>query len=110
LHPQLPWDRARAIVRKGTDPAVDSYSAFRNNHDANGERPATGLAGYLRELGVTSVYVCGLARDYCVRATAEDASELGFTATVLWELTQPVAAAADAATRAALERAGVQIA
>ncbi|HEY9182851.1 MAG TPA: nicotinamidase [Gammaproteobacteria bacterium] len=110
LHPELPWDRARAIVRKGMDRAVDSYSAFRNNYDAQGVRPATGLAGYLRELGVTDVHVCGLARDYCVRATAEDAAELGFATTVLWDLTQPVAPARDAATRAALERAGIAIA
>ena len=41
-----------------------------------GERPATGLAGYLRELGVRRVHVCGLARDYCVRWTAEDAADL----------------------------------
>jgi nicotinamidase/pyrazinamidase len=110
LHPALPWDRARAILRKGLDPAVDSYSAFRNNYDTDGKRPPTGLAGYLRELDVTSVHVCGLARDYCVRATAEDAAELGFTTTVLWDLTQPVAATSDALTRAALERAGVIVA
>jgi nicotinamidase/pyrazinamidase len=110
LHPALPWDRVRAIVRKGMERTVDSYSGFRNNYDANGERPSTGLAGYLRELGVTGVYVCGLARDYCVRATAEDAAQLGFATTVLWDSTQPVAAASDAVTRAALERAGVVIA
>ena len=110
LHPALPWDRARAIVRKGMDRTVDSYSGFRNNYDANGERPSTGLAGYLRELGVTGIYVCGLARDYCVRATAEDAAELGFATTVLWDSTQPVAATSDAVTRAALERSGVTIA
>jgi nicotinamidase/pyrazinamidase len=110
LHPALPWDRVRAIVRKGMERTVDSYSGFRNNYDANGERPSTGLAGYLRELGVTGVYVCGLARDYCVRATAEDAAELGFATTVLWDATQPVAATNDAVTRAALERAGVTIA
>ena len=110
LHPSLPWDRARAIVRKGMERAVDSYSAFRNNDNASGERPSTGLAGYLRELGVTSVYVCGLARDYCVRATAEDAAEFGFATTVLWDSTQPVAAASDAVTRATLEHAGVLIA
>ena len=110
LHPALPWDRARAIVRKGMDRTVDSYSGFRNNYDANGERPSTGLAGYLRELGITRVYVCGLARDYCVRATAEDAAELGFATTVLWDSTQPVAVTSDAVTRTALERAGVMIA
>jgi nicotinamidase/pyrazinamidase len=110
LHPGLPWDSARAIVRKGMDRAVDSYSGFRNNFDANGERVSTGLAGYLRELGVAAVHVCGLARDYCVRATAEDAAGLGFATTVLWDLTQPVAAAGDAVARAAFERAGVVIA
>lgn len=110
LHPAPPWDRVRAIVRKGMDRTVDAYSAFRNNYDANGERLLTGLAGYLRELGVTGVYVCGLARDYCVRATAEDAAELGFATTVLWDSTQPVAATSDAITRVALERAGVTIA
>jgi nicotinamidase/pyrazinamidase len=110
LHPALPWDRARAIIRKGMDPAVDSYSAFRNNYDARGQRPATGLGGYLRELGVTGVYVCGLARDYCVRATAEDAAALGFATTVLWDLAEPVAAVSDAVARTALERAGIVIA
>lgn len=110
LHPALPWDKARAIVRKGMDRAVDSYSGFRNNYDARGERPSTGLAGYLRELGVTGICVCGLARDYCARATAEDAAALGFATTVLWDLTQPVATTSDAATRAALERAGVMVA
>jgi nicotinamidase/pyrazinamidase len=110
LHEALPWDKARAIVRKGMDTDVDSYSAFRNNYDARGARPSTGLAGYLRELGISGVYVCGLARDFCVRATAEDAAELGFATTVLWDLTEPVAAARDAVTRAALERAGVAIA
>lgn len=110
LHPALPWDRARAIVRKGMDRAVDSYSGFRNNYDADGERRPTGLAGYLRELGIARICVCGLARDYCVRATAEDAAELGFATTVLWDSTQPVAATSDDATRTALQRAGVMIA
>lgn len=107
LHPGLPWERACAIVRKGMDRAVDSYSGFRNNFDARGARPPTGLAGYLREAGVHTVHVCGLARDVCVLATAEDARELGFETAVLWDLTQPVVPASDKATRAALARAGV---
>jgi nicotinamidase/pyrazinamidase len=105
----LPWEQACAIVRKGMDRAVDSYSGFRNNHDAQGIRPPTGLGGYLREAGVRSVYVCGLARDVCVLATAEDASALGFETTVLWDLTQPVVPESDTATRQALGRAGVSI-
>lgn len=109
LHPALPWHRVRAIVRKGMDAAVDSYSAFRNNYDAHGERPSTGLGGYLRDCGITDVYVCGLARDYCVRATAEDAAALGFATTVLWNLTRPVTSESDEGVRGALERAGVAI-
>ena len=66
------------IIRKGTDPRVDSYSAFRDNRKDR----VTGLAGFLRELGVTAATVVGLATDYCVAATALDAVELGFGARV----------------------------
>jgi nicotinamidase/pyrazinamidase len=109
LQADLPWERVRAIVRKGTDPNVDSYSAFRNNYDASGMRPHTGLAGYLRDCGIDTVYVCGLARDFCVRWTAEDAAALDFRTTVIWDLTRPVDPGSDAATRAVLERCGVRI-
>jgi nicotinamidase/pyrazinamidase len=95
LHPAVPWQLARAIVRKGTDAAVDSYSAFRNNCDAHGARPPTGLAGYLRDCGIEDVYVCGLARDYCVRASAIDAAELGFRTSVILDRFEPVSAAND---------------
>jgi len=104
-----PWELARAIVRKGTDPAVDSYSAFRNNFDARGERPPTGLAGYLRDCGIATVTLCGLARDYCVRWSAEDAAALGFSTTLLWDLTRPVDPASDVAVRRALEGSGVRV-
>lgn len=109
LHPALPWDRVAAIIRKGTDGETDSYSGFRNNWDAAGERPATGLAGYLREREVRSVVLCGLARDFCVKWSAEDAVEAGFRAVVLWDLTRPVVTASDHAVRRDLERAGVEI-
>lgn len=110
LHAALPWTRVSAVIRKGADPAVDSYSGFRNNWDADGRRPPTGLAGYLRERGVEAVHVCGLARDYCVRWSAEDAAAAGFRTTVLWALTRPVAPASDDAVREALDRAGVRVA
>lgn len=109
LSPALPWDRVAAVIRKGADAEVDSYSGFRNNWDAAGTRPPTGLGGYLRERGVESVYVCGLARDYCVKWTAEDAAAAGFRTTVLWDLARPVDPASDARVRADLERAGVAI-
>jgi len=109
LHPGLPWDRAVAIVRKGMDAEADSYSGFRNNFDRRGERRPTGLAGFLRERGIETVDVCGLARDYCVRYTAEDAVALGFRTRVLWELTRSVDASSDAPLRRALEERDVGI-
>ena len=67
------------VVRKGTDPGIDSYSAFFDN----GHRKDTGLAAFLREHGVDEIVVCGLATDYCVRATVLDAMGLGFGVTVI---------------------------
>ncbi|MDE3154520.1 MAG: nicotinamidase [Acidobacteriota bacterium] len=109
LDPALPWDRVSAIIRKGTDPACDSYSAIRNNWNAAGERPPTGLAGYLSDLSVREVWVCGLTRDFCALWTAEDAAAAGFHAALLWDLTRPVDPAADEAVRARLRRAGVGV-
>jgi nicotinamidase/pyrazinamidase len=105
----MPWHRVVAIVRKGTDPRVDSYSAFRNNWDPDGKRPRTGLAGYLREREVEDVWLCGLARDFCVKWSAEDAAEDGFRVHVLWDLTRPVDPASDDAVEAALRERGVEI-
>lgn len=109
LHPDLDWRSIAAIIRKGADPRVDSYSGFRNNWGPDGTRPPTGLAGYLRERRVEAVVICGLARDFCVRWTAEDAAEAGFETTVLWDLTRPVDPASDAAVREALQHAGVRV-
>ena len=67
------------LFKKGTDPLVDSYSGFFDN----GRRHATGLGDYLKQRGVTQVYVCGLATDYCVKWTALDALSLGFGTTVI---------------------------
>lgn len=109
LVPGIPWERMRAILRKGVDPAVDSYSAFRENWNAAGERPPTGLAGLLRELGCDAVVLCGLARDYCVAWSAQDAVDAGFRSTVIWELTRPVDPASDDDVRATLKAKGVSI-
>lgn len=67
--------RVAKVFPKGTDPAVDSYSGFWDN----GRRKETGLAAWLRSQGVKSVYVMGLATDYCVKLTALDALAEGFT-------------------------------
>lgn len=65
--------RIDTVVHAGDDPFVDSYSKFRDR--AGGRTP---LEGYLRRRGVQELYLCGLATDYCVRATAVDAVALGF--------------------------------
>lgn len=109
LHPELPWRLLDVVVRKGNDPKVDSYSGFRNNWNEDGQRPATGLAGYLRERGIEEVFVCGLARDVCVKWTAEDAVDAGFKTWFLWDLTAPVDAGTDEAVRSDLEAKGVAV-
>lgn len=109
LHPILPWHRAAAIIRKAMDPAVDSYSALRNNWNPAGERPPTGLAGYLKSRGVDRVFICGLARDFCVKWTAEDAAAAGFQVAVIWDLSRSIDASADAALRRDLAACGAAI-
>ena len=109
LHASLPAEWIDVIIRKGTDPTVDSYSGFRNNWNAIGERAPTGLAGLLRERGMTHVLVCGLARDYCVKWTAEDSAAAGFRTRFLWDLTRPVDPTSDARVREDLGKAGVEI-
>ena len=76
----LSADRAELVIRKGFRPAIDSYSAFYEND----RRTPTGLAGYLRERGLRRIFLAGLATDFCVRYSAVDARQLGFT-TVLIE-------------------------
>ncbi len=79
FHPGLALDRATAIIRKGFRSRVDSYSAFYENDKAT----PTGLAGLLRERGVTRVIVAGLATDFCVSFSALDARRLGFEVCVV---------------------------
>jgi len=109
LHRGLDLSQLAAIVRKGNDPDTDSYSGFHNNWNVNGERPSTGLAGYLRDRGVDTVFCCGLARDVCVKWTAEDAAAAGFKTFVIWDLTWPVDPGNDSAVRETLEGAGVEL-
>ncbi|TWC13748.1 MULTISPECIES: bifunctional nicotinamidase/pyrazinamidase [unclassified Pseudomonas] len=79
LHPALDLPHAQLIIRKGCNPDIDSYSAFM---EADRQTP-TGLAGYLKERGVDTVYVVGLALDFCVMFTALDARIAGFNAVVV---------------------------
>lgn len=79
FHPNLKLTKAELILRKGFRREIDSYSAFFEND----RKTATGLAGCLRERGLTRVYLAGLAYDYCVGYSALDARRLGFEAVVL---------------------------
>lgn len=72
FHADLHVDHIDFIQQKGQNPAVDSYSAFRDNDQA----ALTGLAAYLRAKGVTGLDLCGLATDYCVKFSALDAVEM----------------------------------
>jgi nicotinamidase/pyrazinamidase len=93
LHPALPDEALTLVLRKGTRRDVDSYSAFRENPGPDGERLSTGLGPLLHARGVRRVLLCGLARDYCVRASALDAAAAGsgFATVVLEDLTRAVA-------------------
>ncbi|MEM7301440.1 MAG: bifunctional nicotinamidase/pyrazinamidase [Pseudomonadota bacterium] len=79
FHKQLDTSNAAVVIRKGFRPDIDSYSAFfENDH-----RTPTGLANYLRECGIQRVYCVGLALDFCVRFSAEDARAQGFETSVI---------------------------
>jgi nicotinamidase/pyrazinamidase len=109
LHRGLPWENATAIIRKATDPATDSYSAFRNNWNSRGNRPPTGLSGYLKDRGVEEVFVCGLALDFCVRWSAEDALQEDFRTFVIWDLCRSIDPSSDAAVRRDLIHRGAKM-
>ena len=73
FHADLDADRADMIIRKGYNPAIDSYSAFfENDHET-----PTGLHGYLQTRGISRLMLVGLATDFCVAYSAEDAARLG---------------------------------
>lgn len=82
----LSTKKIEAIFRKGMDKNIDSYSGFFDN----GKKKATGMGPYLKGRGITSIYVCGLAADYCVYFTALDGLELGFTSTIILDATLPI--------------------
>lgn len=110
LHPGLPDAAVTLMLRKGTRVDVDSYSGFRENVGPDGRRPTTGLGAWLKARGVRRVFLCGLARDFCVRASAVDAAAEGFEAVMLDDLTRPVFPERRGETDAVLARAGVRVA
>jgi nicotinamidase/pyrazinamidase len=109
FHPQL--QVVGRSIRKGQQ-GEDGYSGFRMRDPEGGEEIPTDLEPFLREAGVSSVVLCGLATDYCVRATALDAVRLGFETTVLTDMIAPVNLEPGDGERAidAMRAAGVRLA
>lgn len=105
FHPDIAdaVNKAVAIIRKGYNPAVDSYSGFYEND----HKTSTGLAGLLRDLGVKRLYIVGLAYDYCVRYTAEDGKREGFSVTVITDATKAIAPDTEDAARESFKALGV---
>jgi nicotinamidase/pyrazinamidase len=110
LHPALPDAALSLIIRKGTRREVDSYSTFRENVGPDGDRPTTGLGAWLKARGVRRVFLCGLARDFCVRYSAVDARAEGLEVVVLDDLTRAVFPERRAELDAVFASAGVRLA
>jgi len=106
FHADLATDRADLIIRKGYNPAIDSYSAFFENDHTT----PTGLDGYLRCRGITTLVMVGLATDFCVSYSAVDAANQGFDVTVLQDLCRAIDVNGSlAAAQAGMTEAGVKL-
>lgn len=106
LHRNLEIPHAQLIIRKGFRRGIDSYSAFYEND----HRTRTGLSGYLRDRALSHVYLVGLAFDFCVRYSAEDAQRDGFRATVIQDACRGIDVDGSVAgARSALANIGVEL-
>lgn len=86
FHSELLRKKWRKVFQKGTNPMVDSYSGFFDNN----RQGDTGLSRYLKENGVTDIFVCGLAADYCVKFTVLDGISEGFKTHLIIDATKAV--------------------
>lgn len=106
FHADLNTTRADLIIRKGMNPAIDSYSAFFENDRTT----PTGLEGYLRTRGITELTLVGLATDFCVNYSALDAARLGFRTTLRPDLCRAIDLNGSlAAAMDAMQEAGVAL-
>jgi nicotinamidase/pyrazinamidase len=106
FHPGLRTNPAALILRKGMNPAVDSYSAFFENDRTT----PTGLDGWLRARGITGLTLAGLATDFCVAYSALDGARLGFQVSVRQDLCRAIDLNGSlAAQQAAMRAAGVRL-
>ena len=86
FHPKLNIEKANAIIRKGSDPRIDSYSAFFEND----RKTPTGLDGYFKSLEIENINLVGLATDFCVNYSAQDAANLGYKVSVLEKMCRAI--------------------
>ncbi|MGB0812948.1 MAG: bifunctional nicotinamidase/pyrazinamidase [Paracoccaceae bacterium] len=86
FHPDLNIEQANAIIRKGSNPFIDSYSAFFEND----RKTSTGLDGYLKSLEIEKISLVGLATDFCVNYSAQDAANLGYKVSVLEKMCRAI--------------------
>jgi nicotinamidase/pyrazinamidase len=107
LAADLNHDRIAKVFPKGTDVGIDSYSGLFDN----GHRKSTGLGEWLKSQGVTEVFICGLATDYCVKFTALDAAQMGFKTHLIEDASRGVNLRPDDVKNAIeeMKRAGVTV-
>ncbi|CUH84432.1 bifunctional nicotinamidase/pyrazinamidase [Thalassovita mediterranea] len=106
FHADLNTTRADLIIRKGYNPAIDSYSAFFENDQTT----PTGLEGYLRTRAITDLVMVGLATDFCVNFSAVDAAKLGFNVSVKQDLCRAIDFDGSlAAAQAGMQAAGANL-
>ena len=86
FHPELNIQQANAIIRKGSNPRIDSYSAFFEND----RKTPTGLDGYFKSLEIEKINLVGLATDFCVNFSAQDAANLGYKVSVLEKMCRAI--------------------
>jgi nicotinamidase/pyrazinamidase len=104
FHRGLQIPHASLVIRKGMNRLIDSYSAFYEND----RKTPTGLVGYLRERGVARIFLAGLAFDFCVRYSAEDARRENFAVTVIEDACRGIDVGGSvAATQASLTALGI---
>jgi len=104
FHRTLQVPHAALVIRKGMNPSIDSYSTFYEND----RKTPTGLTGYLRDRGLKRVFLAGLAYDFCVRYSAEDARREGFGVFVIEDACRGIDVDGSvAATRASLAALGI---
>ena len=86
FHSELNTAQANAVIRKGSNPLIDSYSAFFEND----RKTPTGLHGYFRSLEIEKINLVGLATDFCVNYSAQDAAKLGYKVSVFEKMCRSI--------------------